>query len=60
MGANIEIRKCAKFGKEILIDGIKQKNVLSVSTKVVADKVDTVLIEYAVDSFILENKEVGE
>lgn len=60
MGANIEIRKGAKFDKEVIIDGIKQNSVVSVSTKVVADKVDTVLIEYAVDSFILDNKEVVE
>lgn len=53
MGANIEIRKGPKFGKEVIIDGIKQNSVVSVSTKVVADKVDTVLIEYAVDSLIM-------
>ena len=56
MGCNIEIKKGNNFGKKVIIDGVEQKNVVSVTTKITNDKVDTVLVEYKVDLFTLDTK----
>lgn len=56
MGCNIEIKKVNNFGKKVIIDGVEQKNVVSVTTKITNDKVDTVLVEYKVDLFTLDTK----
>lgn len=56
MGFNIEIKKGNHCGKKVIIDGVEQKNVVSVTTKITNDKVDTVLVEYKVDLFTLDAK----
>lgn len=56
MGFNIEVKKGDGFGRKVIIDGIEQKNVVSVTAKITNDKVDTVLVEYKTDLFTVDTK----
>lgn len=53
MGSVIKVENNSEYGKKVTVDGVEQNNVISVSTEVTADTIETVTIVYAVDKFTL-------